>query len=100
MYGTTMICKTNGSREQIEAAFDEWMREHAPKVPGFVDAGILFADDGVTIVNWARFTDKAAYQALSDSPEQDTYWQSRLAPLLEGEPQWVDGEWSPPMTLG
>jgi hypothetical protein len=93
MYGTTMIARTSARREEVQAAFDTWLRERAPSVTGFVDAGVLFGDDGHTVINWARFTDKATYQALADDPVQDEFWQSRMAPLLEGDPQWVDGEW-------
>ena len=100
MYGTTMIASTRADREEIQAAFDDWLRERAPHIPGFVDAGVLYGEDGVTLVNWARFADRAAYQALSDDPDQAAFWLARMAPLLEGDPRWVDGEWSPPLTLG
>jgi hypothetical protein len=93
MYGTTMIARTRASREDVQSAFDAWLNERAPQITGFVDAGVLYGDDGVTLINWARFVDRAAYQVLADDPDQDRFWQSRMAPLLDGEPQWVDGEW-------
>ncbi len=100
MYGTTMIATTKSNRQEIQAAFDDWLRERAPHITGFVDAGVLYSDDGLTVINWARFSDREAYQALSDDPAQEAFWLARLAPLLEGEPRWVDGEWSSPMSLG
>lgn len=97
MYGTTMIASLRGSRAEVEAAMADWLAQRAPHIAGFVDAGILVGDDGRTLVNWARFTDRDAYQALSEDPEQDRFYQSRLAPLIEGEPRWIDGEWTPPL---
>jgi len=93
MYGTTMIATIRGTRAEVEAAFGSWLSERAPVVPGFVDAGIQVGDDGRTLINWARFTDRDAYLALADDPAQDAWYQSRIAPLLDGEARWVDGEW-------
>jgi len=93
MYGTTMIATIRGTRAEVEDAFSSWFTERVPGVPGFVDAGIQFDDDGRTLVNWARFLDKESYLALADDPAQDAWYQQRIAPLLEGEPRWIDGEW-------
>ena len=93
MYGTTMIATVRETRAEVEEAFGSWFGERAPVVRGFVDAGIQFGDDGRTLVNWARFTDRDAYLALADDPAQDAWYRSRIAPLLDGEPRWIDGDW-------
>ena len=38
------------------------------------------------------FRDRAAYQALADDPEQDSWWQDRMAPHL-ADVRWIDGTW-------
>lgn len=95
MYGTVMIATLRGTREAAERALGDWLTERAPHVAGFLDAGLMFCDDGSTIVNYARFASREDYQALSGDPAQDQWWQQRLAPLLEGEPRWIDGGWAP-----
>jgi hypothetical protein len=97
MYGTTMIATTSATRTEIEQAFAAWMAERAPYVRGFVDAGVQLSDDGGTLVNWVRFTDRGAYETLADDPAQDAFFTARLAPLIDGEPRWIDGEWTEPL---
>ena len=31
--------------------------------------------------------------ALSDDPRQEVWWREHFAPLLSGEPRWIDGAW-------
>ena len=41
-----------------------------------------------------RFRDEASYKALADNPKQHEWWtQTIQAPLLEGDQQWIDGDW-------
>ena len=94
MYGTVMVGALKGSRGDVEQALADWQSQQAPGAAGFVDSGILVSDDGSTVAMFARFESKETYVALSDDPEQDRWYQSRLAPLLEGEPRWIDGEWA------
>ena len=91
MYGTVMIGKLAVSIEDMRLAAKEWEAER--QVPGFVSSEALVGDDGVTVVNVVKFTDKAAYEALADDPEQDTWYQTKLRPLLAEDPQWIDGHW-------
>jgi len=93
MYGTAMIGTLRGDRAEIERSMADWLIDRAPKVDGFVDAGMLLSDDGHTVVNWARFESREAYRRLGDDPEQDRWYRERVAPLLDGEPRWIDGEW-------
>jgi hypothetical protein len=92
MYGTVMVGKLAASPEDAEKAMDSWTSERAGRVPGFVASGVLVADDG-TVVNFAQFASREDYEALAEDPEQDRWWRERFAPLLEGEPRWIDGEW-------
>jgi hypothetical protein len=90
-----MIGTLGATRDAVERALADWLTDRAPHVAGFLDAGLVFCDDGATIVNYARFESREDYQALSGDPAQDQWWQQRFAPLLEGEPRWIDGEWVP-----
>lgn len=94
MYGTVMVGTLRGSREEAEKALAGWLEERAPYVEGYVDAGLLFGDDGTTVVNWVQFASREAYVKLADDPAQDEWWQKVFSPLLDGEPRWIDGDWS------
>lgn len=76
--------------ERVKALLKEW---ETRKVPGYMSSHIMVGDDGKTIVNVAVFDTKENYMALADDPEQDAWYQKEFAPLLDGEPQWVDGIW-------
>jgi antibiotic biosynthesis monooxygenase (ABM) superfamily enzyme len=91
MYGTVMIGKLAGSVEDLRLAGKEWEAER--QVPGFVSSEALVGDDGVTVINVVKFTDKAAYMALADDPAQDEWWTTKMRPLLAEDPQWFDGHW-------
>ena len=93
MYGSVMIGRLAAPIEQVEAASKAWESAVGSKLDGFVESVVLVGDDGVTVVLGARFKDKASYQALSDDPEQDRWWTEEMAPLLEGDVQWIDGTW-------
>ena len=93
MYGTTMIgTKASGvTVDQIRDELQAWESER--KVKGFISSHVLVSDDDETIVNVAVFDSKESYLALADDPEQDEWYQKRYAPLLAGEPKWIDGTW-------
>lgn len=93
MYGTTMIGKLaeGVGAEQIAAELNAWEAER--DVPGYLSSHVMVSDDGRTIVNVAVFEDKEKYMALADDPEQDKWYQQHYAPLLDGDPQWIDGIW-------
>lgn len=86
-----MTGRLRGSVDDMLVLMKEWESEGS--APGFVDTQILFADDGHTVVQTVRFTDKAAYDALSNDPAQATWWEDKAAPLFDGEPTWTDGTW-------
>jgi hypothetical protein len=92
MYGTVMIGTLEGTIDEVRNATEKWQAER--QVPGFVSSEVLVGEDGRTVVNVVKFTDKAAYQALADDPAQDTWWSTTMRPLLAEDPQWYDGTWA------
>jgi hypothetical protein len=92
-YGTIMIGKlrTPGTGQVLVDAAKKWQER---EVDGFQGSYSLLSDDGSTIVSCVTFESKEKYMALADSPDQDQWWQTTMAPLLEGDPRWIDGEWA------
>jgi hypothetical protein len=91
MYGTVMIASINGTVEEMEERAKRWATERG-EAAGYVDQRVLIAGDGRIVVA-IRFESKAQYEALADDPKQDKWWQAEMVPLLNGEPEWIDGEW-------
>lgn len=93
MYGTTMIATLADGvgAEQVRTELERWEKEH--QVEGFLSSHVLLSDDGTTMVNVVVFESQQAYQALGDDPAQDAWWREHFAPLLAGEPRWIDGTW-------
>ncbi|MCZ3389912.1 MAG: hypothetical protein LH645_12550 [Actinomycetia bacterium] len=90
MYGTVMLANIKGSVDEMQARVERWAKER--DAVGYVDQRVLIAGDGRIVVA-VRFDSKAQYEALADDPEQDKWWQAEMVPLLNGEPEWIDGEW-------
>jgi hypothetical protein len=94
MYGTVMIGKAReGRAEEMVAVMRAWMAERGPTTPGFTDEWMLVADDGVTVVAGVRFASKEDYLRLADDGQQAAWWAEHAAPLLDGDPTWIDGHW-------
>ncbi|MEV0271355.1 MAG: hypothetical protein HOV71_13965 [Hamadaea sp.] len=91
MYGTVMIGKLKVPYDEVVRAEKEW--DDQRKVPGYVRGDLLRADDGQTIVMAVQFESKEQYVALADDPQQDEWWRTVMAPMLDGEPTWIDGTW-------
>lgn len=93
MYGTTMIgtLADGVTADDVKSELKAWEAER--QVPGYVSSHVMVADDGKTIVNVAVFDSKESYTALADDPAQDEWWQKHYAPLLDGDPRWIDGDW-------
>ncbi len=83
--------KTPGTGQTLVEAGKKWEER---KVDGFQGSYSLLGEDGSTVVTCVTFESKAKYMALADSPAQDEWWQSTMAPFLDGDPQWFDGEWA------
>jgi heme-degrading monooxygenase HmoA len=93
MYGTVMIGRLapTATADALNQTLQAWSgRERAD---GFVDAHVLLADDSQRVVIATRYASKEQYWALADNPEQDEWYRSTLAPLLDGDPTWIDGSW-------
>ena len=92
MYGTVMIgtLAAGCSVEDVDLALKAFFER---RVDGFEGEDVLLNEDGRTFVTAVRFRDKAAYQALAADPAQGEWYAQHLAPLLDGDAQWVDGDW-------
>lgn len=90
MYGTVARLQAKpGTRAEIEASIEE---AKTRIIPGLVADYIYYLDaapDEYYLV--AVFSDKAAYVANANSPEQDAQYR-RLRALLIADPEWHDGE--------
>ena len=93
MYGSVMIGRLAAPIDKVQAVAKAWEEKKGSTIPGFEASRVLAGDDGKTIVLCARFKDKTAYEALANDPDQDRWWTEEMAPLLDGEPQWIDGDW-------
>jgi antibiotic biosynthesis monooxygenase (ABM) superfamily enzyme len=90
-YGTVMIGRLAVPFEQLETSMRQWAVDR--KVPGFRHEEVMLCDDGVTVVMTVFFDDKASYTALADNAEQTQWWTEVARPMLDGDPQWLDGHW-------
>lgn len=90
MYGTVAHCRAKpGTQKQLMDHVREFEAAH---VPGAVAMYIYRMDADANEYYLAIvFENKGAYLANAMSPEQDTRYQ-RLLVLLEGAPEWHDGE--------
>lgn len=92
-YGTIMIgkLKTPGTGDALVDAGKKWEER---KVDGFQASYPLLSDDGTTVVSCVVFESKEKYLALANDPAQDEWWRTVMAPMLDGDPQWIDGVWA------
>ncbi len=91
MYGTVMITRIKGDVDDVAEAGRRWIAERGPGT-GYLDQWVMKADDG-RMVMAVRFESKDAYLKLADDPAQDEWYRTVLQPYLDGEPEWIDGEW-------
>jgi len=91
-YGTIMIGKLKqpGTAQQLVDAAKAW---ESREVDGFEASYSLESGDGTTVVSCISFESREKYLALADDPAQSEWWRTEMAPLLEGDPQWIDGSW-------
>ena len=90
MYGTVARLRVKAGKEaefqQLGTALGR------TKVPGSVALYVYRLDAAPNEFYLAVvFSDKAAYERNADSPEQEARFQQLMA-LLDGEPEWHDGE--------
>lgn len=94
MYGTVMIGRLTDptTATALRATLQAWTARD--RHDGFIDAHLLVSDDGHGVVIATRFASKEQYWALADDPTQDEWYSTTVAPLLDGDPTWIDGTWS------
>jgi quinol monooxygenase YgiN len=90
MYGTVAHMR---AKPGVEAHLTATLREfEQAKVPGSITTYVYRMDSDPNEYYLAVvFTDKAAYVANANSPEQDARYR-KLLELLERPPEWHDGE--------
>ena len=90
MYGTVakMRVKPGKLADLQKLTADEEMMN----IPGLVSTTLYqFDKDPSELIMAVVFTDKAAYFKNAESPEQNQRYEEFVA-LLEGPPEWNDGE--------
>lgn len=90
MYGTVARVRV---KDGMQAAFEQNLKDFENRqAPGFVRALLYRTDaDPNEFIMAVAFTDKAAYVANAESPEQAADYEGMRA-LLESDPEWNDGE--------
>lgn len=90
MYGTVARFRL---KADAEAQLIQLQREfEALRIPGYVRSAIYRMDtDPRECYLTVLFDSKQSYRANAESPEQDARYRQLLT-LLEGEPEWHDGE--------
>jgi hypothetical protein len=90
MYGTVARYRLKPGMEQKLLALEAEFRE--AKVPGIVAEYVYRMDkDSLACIEVAVFESKEAYFALANSPDQDARYR-KLLEIIEGDPEWNDGE--------
>lgn len=89
MYGTVARIRIKPGMEQALLKASE---EQDLDVPGYVGEYVFRLDSGNNeYMLVAIFSDKQAYFANANSPEQDARYRELLT-FMDGEPEWHDGE--------
>jgi quinol monooxygenase YgiN len=94
MYGTiARLCIKPGMEDQFRQLLQEQAHPfETGQVAGFATSYVYRMDaDPNDFFVAAVFESREAYWANAQRPEQDARY-SRWLPLLEGEPEWHDGE--------
>ncbi len=90
MYGTIAKMRL---KPGMEAQMQELMKEYdGVNIPGHVSFNVYRMDaDANEYYLAVVFEDRESYHANAQNPEQDQRFQ-KMAALLDGEPEWHDGE--------
>lgn len=90
MYGTVARFRVkSGADQKLKQQFEDFEKLN---VPGYVGSMLYKMDQNPEEYYLAVvFTDKDAYVANANSPEQDARYREMVA-LMDGEPEWHDGE--------
>jgi quinol monooxygenase YgiN len=81
-----------GERDKVIGMFDRWQNERRPSAKGYVRS-ILTSnlDDPNELMAGVMFDSKASYDATSNDPAQNA-WYQELRSHLTADPEWFDGK--------
>ncbi len=80
-----------GERQRVIDLFDRWYRDRRPEASGFVRVDLTSnINDPDEFMAAACFADKKTYDANSNDPEQNA-WYQELRSYLVADPEWFDG---------
>lgn len=90
MYGT--VAKMRVKPGMVEKMRDLAGNDEVMRIPGLVSTTVYQMDsDPNSLIMAVVFTDKDAYVKNANSPEQNARYEE-FAALLEGPPEWNDGQ--------
>lgn len=92
MFGTIATMRPKkGQETAVAEAIDAWWRERSSKAEGAVCLHLYRRAAAGELVMAVVFETQEHYEANASDPEQDAWYQSLVA-LLDGEPEWADGD--------
>jgi hypothetical protein len=81
-----------GQEGNIEAHFRKWEKERRPSAGGAVGGYLLRPRAaGADLLGVAVFDSEESYAKNANDPAQDA-WYRELRAMLEGDPEWNDGD--------
>jgi hypothetical protein len=90
MYGTLGRMKVKpGNKDAVVAFVSD---PAGAKMAGYRGTYLLLADEGDEAIVAVMYEDKDSYFAMVHDPRTDENF-GKLMGLLEGDPEWTDGEW-------
>jgi heme-degrading monooxygenase HmoA len=91
VYGTLGRMRVKpGKRDDVVAFMTD---PRAAEMPGYRGTHLLLAEEGNEAIVAVMYEDKDAYFAMVHDPRVEENF-GHLMELLEGEPEWTDGEWA------
>jgi quinol monooxygenase YgiN len=80
-----------GERQNLIEHFESWQRSRRLQAGGFI-RGLLCCNvnDPDDFMAYAMFSDRKAYEANSDHPDQQA-WYEKFRSFLVSDPEWFDG---------
>jgi heme-degrading monooxygenase HmoA len=90
VFGTLGRMKVKPGKRDDVVAF--MMDPAGSSMPGYRGTYVLLPEEGDEAIVAVMYEDKDAYFAMVHDPRVDENF-GRLMELLEGEPEWTDGEW-------
>lgn len=81
-----------GERDTVIGMFDRWQNERRPKAKGYVRSILTSRlSDPDELMAGVLFDSKANYDATSNDPAQNA-WYQELRVHLTADPEWFDGK--------